>query len=119
MRQYNLIVIEGRLTKDPDFSYTQNNNPILKFSIANHLPGVSKNGEKTEDVSYFDITAWGVTADIYNKYLKKGSRIIVTGKAKQYRWEKDGKKHSKIKILADKIDFVSTGYKKKKAFVVK
>ncbi len=113
MRNYNLIVIEGNLTRDPEFSYTKNSNtPLLKFSIANNYSSIDKYGQKVEDVSYFDITTFGTTAEIFGKYLKKGKRVIVTGKIRQYRWGDGDKKRSKMKILADSIDFVSSGKKK-------
>jgi single-strand DNA-binding protein len=113
MRNYNLIVIEGNLTRDPEFSYSQRSNtPMLKFSIANNYTSIDKNGQKVEEVSYFDISSFGTTAEIFSKYLKKGKRVIVTGKIRQYRWNDGEQRKSKMKILADDISFVSSGKKK-------
>ncbi len=111
MRNYNLIIIEGRLTRDPEFSYTKNNNPMLKFSIANNHDTIDKDGQKINEVSYFDVMAFGTLAEVFNKYLRKGKRVIVTGRMRQFRWNIDGKKGSRMHIIADKIDFVSTGKK--------
>ncbi len=107
MKNYNLVVVEGCLTRDPEMSYSEKNTPILKFSIANNYDSVDKSGKKSQDVSYFDVTSVGNLAEIFGKYLTKGKRIIVTGKMRQYRWSDGDKKKSKIKILAENIDFVS------------
>jgi single-strand DNA-binding protein len=113
MRNYNLIVIEGNLTRDPEFTYTQKSNtPMLRFSIANNYSTIDNHGQKVEEVSFFDITAFGTLAEISSKYLKKGKRVIVTGKIRQYRWNDGEQRKSKMKILADDISFVSSGKKK-------
>lgn len=112
MRNYNLIIVEGNLTRDPEFSYTKNNNAMLKFSVANNYVSIDKDGQKVKEVSYFDVIAFGTLAEVFNKYLRKGKRIIVTGKIRQYRWKtEDGKSRSKMHIWADSIDFVSMGRK--------
>ncbi len=113
MSQFNFIAVEGRLTKNPEFSYTVNNKPLLKFSLANNRTSSSKNG-KLEEVSFFDVMVFGASAELFNKYLKKGSHIIVSGRIEQRRWEKEGKKYSKIFIYADKIDFVYSAPKSDK-----
>ena len=75
------------------------------MSIANNRV-YTKNNEKVTEVSYFDIDVWGPTADNCVKYLKKGSGIIVEGRLKQDRWEKDGKTQSRVRITANSIHFM-------------
>ncbi|MFW5800050.1 MAG: single-stranded DNA-binding protein, partial [Spirochaetota bacterium] len=91
------------------------NNGMLKFAIANNQMGIDNNGLKVEKANFFDVVCFGKTAEIFNKYLKKGSHIIVTGKLKQEKWEKEGQKRSKITIWADSINFVNSGKKSKTA----
>ena len=62
--------------------------------------------EKVTEVSYFDVEVWGPAAENCNKYLKKGSGIIVEGRLKQDRWEKDGKTQSKVRISANSVHFM-------------
>ena len=65
-----------------------------------------KNGEKVSEVSYFDVDVWGITAENCSKYLTKGNGIIVEGRLRQDRWEKDGKTHSRVRITANAVHFL-------------
>jgi single-strand DNA-binding protein len=66
-----------------------------------------KSGEEwVEDVSYFDITIWGKTAENLKPYLLKGKQIAVDGHLKQDRWEKEGQKFSKVSIVADSVQLL-------------
>jgi len=66
----------------------------------------SSNSEKVNEVSYFDIEVWGVVAENCSKYLTKGRGIIVEGRLKQDRWEKDGKTQSRVRIVANNVHFL-------------
>lgn len=101
----NTVKIKGNLTKDPEFKHTASGKSVCVISIAsNHA--YSKNGKRTTEVSYFDVEAWGVIAENCVKSLKKGNGVIVEGRLKQDRWEKNGKAQSRIKITANNIQFL-------------
>ena len=78
---------------------------VCNMSVANNRV-YTKNGEKVTEVSYFDIEVWGVIAENCAKYLSKGSGIIVEGRLKQDRWEKDGKIQSRVRIAANNVHFL-------------
>ncbi len=101
----NSVNIMGNLTRDPELKYTPSGKSVCSLSIANNRVYTSK-GEKVTEVSYFDVEVWGPTAENCVKYLKKGSGIIVEGRLKQDRWEKDGKTQSRVRITADNIHFL-------------
>ena len=101
----NSVNILGNLTRDPELKYTASGKSICNISIANNRV-YSKNGEKVTEVSYFDVEVWGVIAENCVKYLKKGSGIIVEGRLRQDRWEKDGKTQSRVRISANNIHFM-------------
>lgn len=102
----NVIVVEGGVVRDPELKYTSDGLAYTKFSVANSSISF-KNGEKAEDVSYFDISAWGKLAEVCATYLKKGKKIIISGKLKQSRWKADdGKNRSAVKIIAQDIKFL-------------
>jgi len=105
MRNYNLTIIEGNLTRDPDYKQTENGNSMLKFSIANNY-GRRQEG-KADSVNYFDIQAWAELAESFSSELKKGLGIRVIGRLKQWRWkDDDGKSRSKVYVIAQHIDFL-------------
>ena len=66
-----------------------------------------KSGDEwIDETSYFDITIWGKTAENLKPYLTKGKQICVEGHLKQDRWEHEGKKESRISIIADQVQLL-------------
>ena len=101
----NSVNIMGNLTRDPELKYLPSGKSVCSLSIANNRV-YTKNGEKVSEVSYFDVEVWGVAAENCAKYLTKGSGIIVEGRLKQDRWEKDGKTQSRVRITANSVHFL-------------
>jgi len=101
----NSVNIMGNLTRDPEIKYLPSGKSVCNLSIANNRV-YTKNGEKVKETSYFDVEVWGVIGENCGKYLSKGSGIIVEGRLRQDRWEKDGKTQSRIRITANNIHFM-------------
>jgi len=103
----NSIVLAGNVVADPESRSTQTGKAIATFRLAVNNPINDK------DVVYIDVDTWEKQADFVTNYVKKGSAVSVVGRLKQDSWEKDGKKQSKILVVADRVNFV--GGKKKDA----
>ncbi len=101
----NSVNIMGNLTRDPEIKYTSSGKAVCSLSIANNRV-YTKNNEKITEVSYFDVDVWGAAAENCSKYLTKGNGIIVEGRLRQDRWEKDGKTQSRVKITANAVHFL-------------
>ncbi|MDP2653077.1 MAG: single-stranded DNA-binding protein [Candidatus Omnitrophota bacterium] len=101
----NSVNVMGNLTRDPELKYTPSGKAVCVLSIANNRV-YTKNNEKVNEVSYFDVEVWGVVAENCAKYLAKGHGIIVEGRLKQDRWEKDGKTQSRVRIVAGNVHFL-------------
>ena len=116
MNDLNQVTIIGNLVRDPEIKYTAPGTPTTKFSIANN-ESFKQGDQKKEYVNYFDIVTWSYTAENCNKYLKKGSKVAISGHLKQNRWEDKttGKTNSKVEIIANDVQFLtppnSTGEK--------
>ena len=93
--------IMGRLTKTPDYRAYAQDKFLCHISVA-----VNK---KNEDASFYNITAFGKTADFLHQYFDKGQMVYVEGKLKQKTYEKDGKKLTTYDFTADKADFCGDG----------
>lgn len=111
MTDLNTVCLIGNLTKDVgsserDFGYTNSGMARANVSIAVNR-SVKKNGNWTDEVSYFDVVIWGKMAENLKPYLLKGKKIAVQGTLKQERWEKDGNKFSCIVINADTVQLLS------------
>jgi len=107
MANYNKVILVGNLTRDPDLKYIPSGTAVCEFGIAVNRTYKSKDGNQSEEVSYFDIEAWGRQAEVVNQYLSKGRPILIEGRLKQNRWEtKDGQKRSKIRGVLEQFQFL-------------
>jgi len=102
MIDLNDVKLIGNLCRDPELKYTQSGVALWKVPLA--VPRSYKKGETWEkDTSFFDIEAWGKLAEILNG-MAKGQRVLVIGELRQEQWEKDGQKHSKVKVVASAVE---------------
>jgi single-strand DNA-binding protein len=101
----NKTFIGGNLTRDPELRYTPNGTAICKISIANNRSWKSESGEKKEEVTFVEATAFGRTAETIGQYFKKGRPILIEGRLKLDQWEKDGKKFSKLGVVVEGFQF--------------
>lgn len=104
----NEVKLIGRLGKDPEISYTPAGVAITKFSLATSERYKDKNGEKVEKTEWHNIVTWGQAAEIYAKYLKKGSLIYVSGRISTKSYEdKEGVKRYFTFITAQNVLFLN------------
>ena len=102
MNSLNQIYLLGNLTRDPEIKYTNEGMAIAEMRLAVNKIWKNKNGEDTEVVDYFNITAWNNLAENCVNSLKKGDRVIVNGHLNLRNWaNKDGKKYNIINMTAD------------------
>lgn len=96
----NKIFLMGRMTKDPELRYTQNNNSVASFTIAVDRAF----GDKKTD--FVNCVAWRSRAEFVSKYFKKGSMAIISGSLQSRKWEdKHGQKRTEWEVIVDTIDF--------------
>ena len=103
---FNLVVLTGRLTADPELKYTQNNVPVCSFSIA--VDRRYKQGEERQ-ADFINITAWRQTAEFVSKYFSKGSMIGIEGSIQTRRYQdKDGNNRTAFEVVANNVQFVES-----------
>lgn len=109
MNGFSSVVIAGNMVRDPAMKYLSNGTALCEFGIAVNKRR-TKDGEKIEEVSYFDIVCFGKTAEVAGQYLVKGKPVAVEGELQQQRWEtQDGQKRSKIQVIANRFHFLPDG----------
>ena len=101
----NHVIEIGNLTRDEEVNYTPGGMAVGKISIAVNRR-VKKGQEWVDEANYFDVSVFGKQAEGLKPYLTKGKKIAVDGFLKQDRWEKDGQKHSAVKIIANDIQLL-------------
>ncbi|WP_436961679.1 single-stranded DNA-binding protein [Staphylococcus xylosus] len=98
----NIVAITGRITKDLELKQA-GQTQVTNFSMA------VENPYKKDDASFFDIVAFGKTAELLNQYCGKGSKIGIDGTLKQDRFtDKEGNNRSVVRITANRIEFLDT-----------
>jgi len=105
MASYNRVVLMGNLTRDPELRYIPSGSAVSDITLAVN-DRVKRNDQWVEETTFVDVTLWARTAEVANEYLSKGSNILVEGRLKLDRWEKDGQKHSKLRVVAEKMQMV-------------
>ena len=105
MASYNRVVLVGNLTRDVELRFTPQGTAVTDVSLAVN-ERVKRNEQWVDEVNFFDITLWGRTAEIAGEYLAKGSSILIEGRLKLDRWEQEGQKRSKIKIIGEKMQML-------------
>ena len=110
MNGFAVVTVAGNLVRDPSLKYAPSGTPLCEFGIAVNEKWIGKDGNKQEQVSFFDVTCFGKTAEVAAQYLSKGRPVALEGKLQQQRWEtEDGQKRSKVVVIANRIHFLPDG----------
>lgn len=101
----NLVVLTGRLTKEPEVRYTPQQMAVARFTVALDR-GRDKNGEN-RGADFPNCVAFGKTAENLERFSGKGLRVQVTGHLQTGSYDdKDGKKVYTTDVIADRIEFI-------------
>lgn len=100
----NTITIQGRLTREPELRYTQNNTPVATFTLA--VDRDYQNGGSERQTDFIDCVAWRSTAEFVNKYFAKGNMAVVSGRLQSRSWQdRDSNKRVSWEINAEHVYF--------------
>lgn len=98
----NVTLLTGRITKDLELKQA-GQTTVTNFSLAVDNPF------KKDDTSFFDVVAFGKTAELLNNYCSKGSKILVEGNLKQDRFtDKEGNNRSVVRVVANRVEFLDS-----------
>lgn len=104
----NKVIMMGRLTRDPEVRYGQgaNSTAVGRFSIA-----VDRRfkREGQPDADFFNCTAFGKTAEFVEKYLKKGTKVVLSGSLQNDNYtDKNGVQRYDVRIIVDELEFAES-----------
>lgn len=108
MAANNMIMLIGRLGRDPELRFAQNGTTaIATFSLAVDRPGRrDAQGNRTTD--WFNVKLFGKQAELANDMLRKGARASVVGACHQEKWEKDGQRQERTVVSADSFQILDS-----------
>lgn len=100
----NSVQLFGNVGNEPEIKNLENGKKVASFSIATSESYKKDGDEKVTNTEWHNLVAWGKTAELIEKYIKKGSEIGVSGKLTYNKWEdKDGNKRSRAEIIVNEI----------------
>lgn len=102
----NKVCLTGRITKNIELKYNQNNVAITSFTLAVTRKFKNQNGEYESD--FINCIAYKSTAELLNKYVKKGDLLGIEGRIQTRNYEKDGKRVYVTEVIVDSIDFLQS-----------
>ncbi len=102
MVSFNRVVLAGNLTRDPELRFTNDGIPVCSFGLA-----VNRVRSRSEEVDFFNISAWRELGETVANYKKKGDPILLEGRLQYRTWEaQDGSKRSAVDVVADNVQFL-------------
>ena len=105
----NRVIISGNLTRDPELRSTASGLPVLGFGVAvNYRRKNQQTGEWEDYPNFIDCTMFGARAESLSRYLSKGTKVSIEGKLRWSQWEREGQKRSKIEVIVDELEFMSS-----------
>lgn len=109
MANYNRVVLVGNITRDIELRYTPGGMAVVDVGLAiNEKRKSASTGDWVDDTVFVEVTLWGRNAEVASEYLGKGSSVLIEGKLKYDTWETDGQKHSKLRVVGEKIQFLGS-----------
>lgn len=100
----NRIIIQGRLTKDPELRRTQSGTAVASATVA--VDRDFKNQDGSRETDFISVVAWKGTGELLAKYFTKGRMIVVEGRLQLRDWtDNDGNKRRTAEIVASSVYF--------------
>ncbi|MEG1167392.1 MAG: single-stranded DNA-binding protein, partial [Gordonibacter sp.] len=93
----------------PELRSTAGGLPVLGFGVAvNDRRKNQQTGEWEDYPNFIDCTMFGARAESLSRFLSKGTKVSIEGKLRWSQWERDGQKRSKIEVIVDELEFMSS-----------
>ena len=105
-RSFNQVTLMGNLTRDPELRVTPSGQNVCSFSLALNRSYKGADGNWQEATDYVDVVTWGNLAERVNQYVTKGRPVLVSGRLQSSSWEQDGKKRTKVEVVANEVTFL-------------
>ncbi|MDR3332222.1 MAG: single-stranded DNA-binding protein [Synergistaceae bacterium] len=111
-RGFNKVIIMGNLTRDPDVRHTPSKQKVAHITIAVGRQWKNKStGEQQSQTDFIPVVAWGVLADIIDRYLRKGKPALVEGRmqVRDYDDPKTGVRKWVTEVVAENLTLLPSG----------
>lgn len=105
----NRVNISGNLTREPEVRTSASGSAVMHFGVAvNDRSKNQQTGEWEDRPNFIDCTMFGARAESVSRFLRKGAKVAIEGKLRWSQWERNGEKRSKVEVIVDEIEFMSS-----------
>ena len=101
----NALHIMGRLTANPEVTSSASGTTIARFTVAVDRRFAKEGQQKTD---FFSCSAFGKLAEFVEKYLKKGTKVVLSGEMRLELVQKDGKNVTYPKVNVNEVEFAES-----------
>lgn len=102
----NTITLFGNVGKDPEVRHLDNGKSVANFSLATNESYKNKQGEKVTNTEWHNIVAWSPLAEIFEKHVNKGDKLLIIGKSTSREYDKkEGTKGYITEVVARNFEF--------------
>jgi len=104
MRGLNKVMIIGHLGRDPEMRYTPSGKAVTSFAVETRRDWTTPDGQRHEEVEWFNVVAWGGLAEICKQHLSRGQQVYIEGRLQTRGWQdSEGKRHYRTEIVANEM----------------
>lgn len=106
----NITLLKGNLARDPEVRVINANGKqtsVVNFTVATSREYTKANGEKDKVTSFINCEAWDSGAEVIGSSFRKGDLVMIEGSLRNDSWEKDGVKHSTLKVRVNNFSKIT------------
>lgn len=105
----NKVILMGRLTRDPEIRYGGQGNQMAIASFSLAVDRRFKRAGDSAETDFFNCTAFGKTGEFAEKYLKQGTKILLSGRIQNDNYtNSEGRKVYSVRIIAEELEFAES-----------
>jgi len=106
---YNKVIMIGNLTRDIELKYLPSGSAIANGAIATSHKYKKQNGEQVDEVCFLDFSIFGKGGEIFNQYVRKGSKVMLEGRLVFQQWKaQDGTNRSRHALSVTEFKFLDS-----------
>jgi len=100
VNNYQRIIIEGNLGRDPEVRQTASGKSVTSFSVAVN----ERRGQDAGHTEWFNCVCWEKTAEVAGQYLRKGDQVLLEGRLQTREWQdRDGQQRRTTELIVDRL----------------
>lgn len=106
----NITILRGNLARDPELRVVNTGGKqtaVVNFTVAVSREYTKADGERDKVTSFINCEAWDSGAEVISESFKKGDLVLIEGSLRNDSWEKDGVKHSTLKVRVNNFSKIT------------